>query len=131
MTGWRGPLQSPSGVPPFTLEPGRQTHSGIGDALGSGSRDQGICGGFGFSLASFAERSLGSHSLDRVESQGTRHPFFSFWGHRCGLVFSRTSCFLTSKVESQWSRAVTVDQKLPPHQTGSATSQFSSEHSAP
>ena len=93
MTGWRGPLQSPSGVPPFTLEAGRQTHSGIEDALGSGSRDQGICGGFGFSLVSFAERSLGSHSLDRVESQGARHPFFSFRGHRCGLAFQQDQQF--------------------------------------
>lgn len=59
MTGQRGPLQSPSNVPSFTLEIGKQNHSGMADTLGSRSRDQGICGGFGFSSASFAERSQG------------------------------------------------------------------------
>lgn len=58
-TGQRDPLLSPSNVPSFTLEAGKQSHSGIADTLGSRSRDQGICGGFGFSSAPFAERSQG------------------------------------------------------------------------
>ena len=55
---WSTPV-SFSFIPSFTLEPGKQNHSGIADMLGSRSRDQAICGCFGFSSASFAEQSQG------------------------------------------------------------------------
>lgn len=46
VTGWHSPLQPPPALSSFTAKAGKQTHSGIANALHSRNRNQDICGDF-------------------------------------------------------------------------------------